>query len=201
MRILFRVLNIVTGVLLVLSTTFQLLAMLGGVLLNEHNNLTDQLPWLVPTWCATLVLLIVAFILVVKRGKDYRWQMWLLIGGLVGAVATFVVAITLRDALPEQLIVSGEVQGLTTWKLLYRHMSSVLVGLLIALIAGLQRAISRAEGRRAASTFDPTASTIGLDSFGGDDSAYQKPKRLKRSLRRSKQKADAQQAENSHSAE
>lgn len=194
MRIVFRVLNIVTGVLLVLSTCFQLLALLGGVLLNEYNNLTTQIPWLVPLWCAMLVLLIAIYVLNVKVGDRYRWQPYLFVGGVVGAIVAFVVAITLRDSLPDQVIISGEIQGLTTWRLLYRHMSSVLVGVLVAITAVIHRLVSRAEQRKAGGAFDPTASTIGLDSFGGDNSTFTKPKRQKRSVRRAKQKA-AQKAD------
>lgn len=201
MRILFRVLNIVTGVLLVLSTAFQLLAMFSGVLFNQYNDLAEQLPWLVPVWCVTLALLIAAYVLVVKRGAKYPWPPILMIGALVGAVAAFVVAITLRDALPDQVIVSGEIQGLTTWRLLYRHMSSVLVGLLVALTAVLHWIVYRVERRKAQAAFDPTASTIGLDSFGGDNSTYQKPKKLKRSLRRAKEKAAEKDAQNAASSQ
>lgn len=189
MRIVFRVLNIVTGILLVLSTCFQLLALFGGVLFNNYNNLTEQKPWFVPLWCAMLILLIAVYVLTVKIGDRYRWQPYLFVGAMVGAIAAFAVAITLRDALPDKVIISGEIQGLTTWRLLYRHMSSALVGMLVAVTAVLHRLASRAELRKAGGAFDPTASTIGLDSFGGDDSTYQKPKRQKRSVRRAKQKA------------
>ena len=139
---------------------------------------------------AMLLLLIVVYILTVKRGDSYVLQPFLIGGALVGAVAAFIVAIILRDALPDQVIVSGEIQGLTTWRLLYRHMSSVLVGLLTMLTVILHRMECRAERRKTQAAFDPTASTIGLDSFGGDNSTYQKPKKLKRSLRHKQEKQE-----------
>lgn len=190
MRIVFKIAHIVVGVLLTISSAFQLLALLGGVLLNENNNFATEMPWLAPVWGGMLALLIAAFVLMVKLGDRYPWPPILLVAALVGAVAAFVVALTLRDALPDQLIVSGETQGLTTWRLLYRHMSSVLVGVLIAAEAGVKWGFCRRARKKAqAAANDPTASTIGLDSFAGDDSTYTKPKKLKRSLRRAKEKA------------
>lgn len=191
MRIAFKVNHIVTGVLLTISTAFQLLALLGGVLLNENNNFAAELPWLVPVWGGMLALLIAAFVLVVKLGTKHPWPPIILVGALVGAIAAAIVAFTLRDALPYHITVAGEAQGLTTWRLLYRHISSVLVGVLVAAEAGVQWILCRRERRRAeAAAADPAASTIGLDSFGGDDSAYAKPKKLKRSLRYKKIKTE-----------
>ena len=136
MRIVFKLNHFVIGVLLVISTVFQLLAMLGGVLLNEHNDFAEKMPWLVPVWCVMLALLIAAYVLLLKFGERYPWQPILLAASLVAAFAAFVVALALRDALPDHLNVSGATQGLTTWKLLYRHRSSSLVGVLIAIEAG-----------------------------------------------------------------
>ncbi len=197
MRILLKLVHIISGILLVISTAFQLMALLGGVLLNEYNDFAERMPWLVPVWCGMLALLIAAFVLVGKMGARYPWQPIILIGALVGAFAAFIVALALRDALPDHLNVTGATQGLTTWKLLYRHISSVLVGVLVAVEAGIKWGICRRERRKAQAVInDPATSTIGLDSFAGDDSAYAKPKKLKRSLRRAKEKtADSDPAQ------
>lgn len=197
MHTVFKVNHIIIGILLTISTAFQLLAMLGGVVFNANNDLAASTPWLVPVWCGMLVLLIAAFVLLLKLGARYPWQPIILVVALVAAVAAFVVAITLRDALPDHLIVSGETQGLTTWRLLYRHLSSSLVGVLIAIEAGVKWILCLRERKKAqAAMNDPVTSTIGLDSFAGDDSAYAKPKKLKRSLRRAKEKtADNETAE------
>lgn len=184
MRAAFKVNHIVTGFLLTISTAFQLLALLGGVLLNENNNFAAKMPWLVLVWSGMLALLIAAYVLLLKLGERHPWPSIILVGALVGAVAALIVALALRDALPHHISVSGETQGLTTWRLLYRHISSSLVGVLIAAEAGIKWGLDRRERRRAeAAAADPAASTIGLDSFAGDDSAYVKPKKLKRSLK------------------
>ncbi len=187
----FKTNHIVTGFLLVMSTAFQLLALLGGVLLNEHNNFAAKMPWLVPVWGGMLPLLIAAFVLLLKLGDKHPWPPIILVGALIGAVAALIVALALRDALPQHISVAGETQGLTTWRLLYRHISSVLVGVLIAAEAGIKWGLCRRERRKAqAAISDPATSTIGLDSFAGDDSAYAKPKKLKRSLKYKKIKAE-----------
>ncbi len=191
MHTAFKVNHIITGFLLTISTLFQLLALLGGVLLNEHNNFAAKMPWLVPVWGGMLVLLIAVFVLLLKLSERHPWPPIILIGALVGAVAALIVALALRDALPHHINVAGEAQGLTTWRLLYRHISSVLVGVLIAAEAGVKWGLCRRERRLAeAAAADPAESTIGLDTFGGDDSAYAKPKKLKRSLRYKKIKTE-----------
>ncbi len=187
----FKINHFITGLLLVLSTTFQLLALLGGVLLNEHNNFATKMPWLAPAWCGMLALLIAAFVLLLKLRERPPWPPIILIGALVGALAALIVAFALRDALPGHLSATGETQGLTTWKLLYRHMSSALVGVLIAAEAAAYWGLCRHERRRAeAAATDPASSTIGLDGFAGDDSVYAKPKKLKRSLKYKKTKTE-----------
>lgn len=191
MHTAFKVNHIVTGFLLTISTAFQLLALLGGVLLNEHNSFASEMPWLVPVWGGMLPLLIVAFVLLLKLGDRHPWPPIILIGALIGAIAALIVALALRDALPHHISASGETQGLTTWRLLYRHISSVLVGVLIAAEAGIQWGFCHRERRKAqAAVNDHSTSTIGLDSFAGDDSAYDKPKKLKRSLKYKKIKAE-----------
>lgn len=187
MRIAVKIFHVVVGILLTLSTVFQLLAMLAGVVFNANNDLLNKIPWLVPVWCAMLALLIAAFVLVVKKGAQHPWQPILLVAALIGALTALVVAFTLRDALPDHLNVSGATQGLTTWKLLYRHLSSSLVGALVAAEAGVQWILyARARRRTVTADTDPAQSTIGLDFFGGDEAAQ--PKKLKRSLRRVKAK-------------
>ncbi len=189
MRIVFKIAHIVVGILLAVSTAFQLLALFGGVLLNENNNFTENTPWLVPVWGVTLALLIVAYVLLLKLGDRHPWPPILFVAALVGAVAAFVVAITLRDALPDHLNASGQAQGITTWKLLYRHLSSVLVGVLIAVESAAKWMLCRRERQKAqAVAADAVTSTIGLDSFARDDGVGKKPKKLKRSMRRAKEK-------------
>ena len=187
MRVAFKVAHIIIGALLVLSTTFQLLAMCGGVLLNEYNDLAARIPWLVPIWAVALVLLIAAYVLLIKKGERFPWQPIILVGALVGAVLAFVAAITLRDALPDRLIISGETQGLTTWRLLYRHMSSVLTGALIALTAAM-RWILHHIAMRDINADNTAQSTIGLDTFAGD-AVPQRQRKLKRILRRAREKS------------
>ena len=196
MRIVLKITHIVGGILLTVSTAFQLLALFGGVLLNQYNDFTAKMPWLVPVWCGMLALLIAAFVLMLKLGNKHPWPPIIFAAALVGAVAAFTVAITLRDALPDHIMVDGETQGLTTWRLLYRHMSSVLVGVLIAIEAGVRWILCHLARKNAAENASETVtSTIGLDSFAGDDSAYTKPKKLKRSLRRAKEKAAIKESE------
>ena len=94
MRIFYTVAHWIIGLLLGISTAFQLLAMFGGVLFNQYNNLPETIPWLVPVWAAALVLLIVAYILLVTKAATFPFQPIILALALIGAVAAFVAAIT-----------------------------------------------------------------------------------------------------------
>ena len=192
MRIVLKLNHVICCILLVISTFFQTLALLGGVLLNEHNNFATKMPWLVPVWAVMLVLLIAVYVLTVKLGDKHPWPPIIFAGALVSAFAALMVVFALRDALPGHLNATGATQGLTTWKLLYRHASSVLVGVLVAIEAAVQWIYChRARKKAEAAIVDPAASTIGLDGFAGDDgTAYAKPKKLKRSLRYKKIKTE-----------
>ncbi len=181
MRIFFKISHWLIGLLLVVSTAFQLLAMFSVI---AKSDLLTTMPWLVPVWAAMLVLLIAAFVLLVKKGDTMPWPPIILAGALVAAVAAFVIAITLRDAFPDHLDINGETQGLTNWRMMYRHMSSALGGALTAIIAGVRWALCRLEARLAAdAAADRVTSTIGLDAYAGDENATA-PRRKKRSLRK-----------------
>ncbi len=181
MRVFYKIAHWLIGLLLAISTMFQLLAMVGGVLANDKNNFTETIPWLIPVWSGMLALLIAVFVLLVIKRHRYPWPPILLVGAVVGAVAAFVVAVTLRDALPDSLSITGETQGLTTWRLLYRHMSSVLVGGLMALLAGARWLFCHIERRNAAYDMNVSESTIGLESYAGDEeSPAPKPRKYRR---------------------
>jgi hypothetical protein len=187
-KLLLRIVHIIVGALLVLSTLFQLLAMFGGVLFNEYNNLAVTMPWLVPVWALMLLALVAAYCLLIKKGSEYPWQPILFAVALVSAIVAFIVAITLRDALPEHLNVNGQTQGLTTWRLLYRHMSSVFVGVCLAIEAAVRWILYCHARKYATDNADLADSTIGLDGFAGQDDAFAKPKKPKRSVRRAQKK-------------
>ncbi len=183
MRAIFKTFHSITGLLLVISTFFQAYALLGGVVFNPMNDFTSTIPWLVPVWSAMLLLLIVVFVLDVKIGHKYPWPPILLAISVVATVAAFVVAVTLRDALPDSLNTAGETQGLTTVRLLYRHMSSVAVGALLLLTTALRWVVCSLERRRAKWDATVDASTLGLETYA-DEPAQSAPRRVKRSLRK-----------------
>ncbi len=188
--------NAINGVLLVLSTFFQLLALISGVLLNDKNSLTQRFPWLVPVWGSALILLVVAHLLNTKLADKHPWPTVAFVGALMGTFGALMVVLALRDTLSSSVGGYETTQGLTVWKLLYRHASSVLVGLLTAIVAAVrwyQCRFARIQAEKDA--LKSAGSTIGLDSFAGDNSLYEKPKKLKRSLRIKAKKATEETAE------
>lgn len=197
--IAFFITDIVNGVLLALSTMFQLLAMFGGVLFNEFNNFYKSIPWLIPVWGIALLLLIGAYVLLLlakgnrilpRLTSEARINL-VIIASLVGAVCAFVVAIALRDALPFHYTVAGEGQGLNTWRLTYRHMSSVLAGVLVAIRAALERHLIRSRRRREQEMAEfghGEVSTLDLDAPAEVTQEPSQPKKLKRSQKNAARK-------------
>lgn len=199
MRTTAKITTWLAGILLVISTAFQLLAMLGGVLLNNSSVLDDK-PWLLTGWIAALALLLVGFILNSVLKEKGHWPLLPLILSAVGAFLALLVALTLKNTFPSQISSTGAIQGLTTWRLCYRHLSSVAVGVLVAFAALLHIFENRAqrikkENDEYKSIYDLSGaplfkdnSTIGLEYYAGEDGSGPKPKR-KRSLRQAEKKA------------
>ena len=188
------------GILLVISTGFQLLALLGGVLPN--SDITTKYPWLVTGWVIALSLLVIAFVLDCILKEKGKWPLIPLILSLLGGFLALLTALTLKDAFPTQIGSDGSTVGLTIWRLCYRHLSSVLVGALTALTAAFhlaenRRSRIRRENEEYRSIYDLSGeplfkdnSTIGLDYYADDDGSGPKPKR-KRSLRLAEKKRKA----------
>ncbi len=188
------------GILLVISTAFQLLALLGGVLPNQE--ITAKYPWLVTGWVIALSLLVIAFVLDRILKEKGKWPLLPLILSLLGAFLALLTALTLKDAFPTQMGSDNKTIGLTVWRLCYRHLSSVLVGVLTAITAWIHIAENRArrirrENEDYRSIYDLSGeplfkdnSTLGLDYYADDDGTAPKPKR-KRSLRLAEKKRQA----------
>lgn len=189
----------IAGILLVISTAFQLLALVGGVLLS-NNTIQKDSPWLVPTWIAALAALFLGFVLLRILAYRGRWPLLPLILAAVGALLALIVAMALKNAFPAQIDAGGGTQGLTTWRLIYRHYSSVVVGVFTALAALLQiRLNQQAKRRREEEEYKPAydlsgealfkdSSTIGLEKYAGGEEP-EAPRKRKRSLRYAEKKA------------
>lgn len=190
MRIVSKILTWLIGILLVLSTGFQVLALVS--ILMQGSKFTQENPWLVPTWILFLTLLAVAFVLTIcLQGKD-KWLLVPLITGVIAAVLALVVALALKDAFPPQVSSTGGTQGLTVWRLCYRHYSSTLVGVLIALNAAIEMAIcrdvrKRRENNEYKSQFDLSGEQLFHDSTSYTIDSHP----MKRSQRHALKKAQA----------
>ncbi|MBQ8683123.1 MAG: hypothetical protein IJ518_01235 [Clostridia bacterium] len=188
---------VIAGFLLVISTAFQALA-LCSVLLIESTpaEVFADNPWLVPLWIIALVLLIVGFILCLCLQDKGGWLAIPLVVAGVASVLALIVALTLKDGLMPQINHLGNTQGLTTWKLVYRHLSSVAAGALTVL-GGLfhlfacreERIRREEEGYKpsynldGAPVFKDLDSTIGLETFADEQDAPTTRRPMKRSRR------------------
>lgn len=158
--------------------------------------------WLMPAWWASLGLAAVSVVLCMclKKKEAANWIPLLL--ALAGAVAGLVVALELKSALPEKVGTQYASQGLSAWRLIWRHFTPVVAGLLAAAAARLNHAATRAERIIAENEAykehydlsgdplfaDSDPSTIGLDTYAEDFGIKKPTHRLKRSLRKKKSK-------------
>lgn len=157
--------------------------------------------WLMPVWIASVAVLLIAFILCKVFKKQEKLSLIPMVVGLVAAVAALVVALDLKGLLPVQVGLQYDEQGLTAWRLIWRHLTPVAAGLLAAVSAWLNRRICRDEriaAENAAYTdhydlsgdpvFSDGESTLGLDAYAEEFGVKKPGHRLKRSLRRKKNK-------------
>ncbi len=195
-----KVITICNGILLALSTGFQLLAIKGCFFVPDAPPMDEKYPWLLTGWILALSLLFAGYVSECVLKTAGKWPMLPLVVSLVGAFFALLVALTLKNAFP---VTSGAlvVQGLTFWRLCYRHLSSVLVGLLTAttaLIHWIENRDRRIQEQNAAYhaiySLSDEDSTIGLERFADEDDADSTPRRKqKRSLKKKAEKAKAGQ--------
>lgn len=178
LRIVSACLMTVVVMLLVISTLFQCLS-IYAIAVGSPDVLSDN-GWLLFVWIGALVLLPAAAILNPIVKKKEKWPYLPLALALVGAALALVVALTLRDAFPVQAgsnVSVNNVQGLSDWKLTYRHLSSVFAGVLTAIAAGINHIASRNDRIRTENEQYESVYDLGDDPLFAD---ADKPK-LKRS--------------------
>lgn len=192
MRTISKVFVWLSWIALIPATLFQ-----GGALLSVWINspsVPEERPWMLPVWVAVILLPIAAQILL---GCLYHKKGWTILCAAlvaVAAVLALVLLLALRDTFPPQTGVNGT-QGLTAWRLCYRHGLSILAPLMTVAAALLQEAenhaLRRQELAAEGTVIDQTGkpvfrdeSTLGLTHFGGDEADVSAaPHKLKRSLR------------------
>ena len=196
MRIVAKVCNWIAIVLLAVATLFQGFA-LYAVCTHDEAYLTEN-RWLLPLWIAALVLLPAALVvgLLLKKKERINWIPLIMAG--VGTLFSLLVALALHDALPSQVNLNSinQTQGLTAWRLTYRHLSSVAAGLFIMVACYLNGTASRDERIQlendmykehydlsGSPLFKDDGSTIGLNEYGEEFGEKKPQRRLKRSQR------------------
>ena len=204
MRTISKIFQWISGVLLVIVAAFQALAMYS--VLTNNSALTEKQPWLIPAWIAALVLPTAALVLFGCFSTKGRLPLLFAGMAVIGAVLALLVTLSLQNEFPVRIATSGADQGLSWWKLCYRHYSAVLAGVLVAVAALLQLPENAAAKRRRdmggeEPHYDLTGaplfrdgSTLGLEKFGNGEPGGALPKKEKRSVRRAREKAE-QQAE------
>lgn len=193
MRTLSKILVWLAWIALVPATLFQTGALLS-VLMKSQSVLQKQ-TWLLPVWVAVIVLPLAAQILLACLHGKKGWPVVCAVLVLLAAVLALLVLLALREAFPPQTGANGT-QGLTAWRLCYRHGLSILAPLMTVAAALLQELENRALRRRRemeeeGTTLDLSGkplfrdeSTLGLAHFGGDEATdAESPRKLKRSLR------------------
>ena len=204
MRTVAKVCMIIAVVFLAVAVVFQSFALYA----ITHFTINDELAnnsWLVPLWTVSLILLPVSLVLGILFKKKERLPLLPLFVAAVGTLFALIVALALQNALPSQVNLNSlnQIQGLTPWRLVYRHLTSVAAGLLIVIACYLSGKATREERIQAeneaykehynltdtAAVFKDEESTIGLNTYAEEFGQKAPKRRLKRSLRDKTRKA------------
>ena len=164
-----------------------------------YESVFDQVgrQWLMPVWDVALGLVAfgIALAMGLKNKEKLNWIPLLL--SVAGAILALIVALELKDALPAKVGTQYASQGLTAWRLIWRHLSPVAAGILAAVAARLSHSATRDERILAENEaykehydlsgdpiFAESESTLGLETYAEDFGVKKPAHRLKRSLRK-----------------
>lgn len=141
-----KILNIVLYVFLALVLFYQILGLIsviwGSAIFGAAlPTKLQEAKGLIPTWIATTILVFGAVVLGKVWKNKEKQSLIPMVMGIVGAALALIVALTLRAALPLQAansnVSTNGMQGLSDWKLFWRHYSVVGVGLVAAVVSFL----------------------------------------------------------------
>lgn len=121
--------KVLMWIVLVLCTGIQALAIIGIGSNNSRAleaNMPDKVYALWPLIAVVVLAWASVLIFTIWKKRSY---FGLIVAGVVG-IAAIVLAFDLMRAFPAQISSTGDV-GLSTWKMVYRHMSPVLIPLLM----------------------------------------------------------------------
>ena len=186
-------------ILLVIATIFQALSIFAVLVIeSQPADVFTENSWLIPLWLVALVTLPVAAILCKVLQEKPQALLLPLVLGVAGTVLSLIVALALKEGLPVRVNDLGQMQGLTAWKLTYRHLSSVVAGVLVVLSSVLHMMGCREDRIRRENEAYKSVYNLGGTPLFKDDSTLDlepteelptKPARkLKRSLRHKQQK-------------
>ncbi|MBQ9859505.1 MAG: hypothetical protein IJO76_02360 [Clostridia bacterium] len=185
-------------ILLIIALLFQAFSLFAVLVIEGNPAEVFDSPWLIPTWVVSLALLLVATILCKALQEKPRGLLLPLLLGGVGTVLSLIVALALKEGLPPSINQLGTEQGLTAWKLTYRHLSSVFAGALVVLSAALHMAACREDRlRRENEAYKSVYNLDGAPLFKDDSTLDLEPveeiavkpaRKVKRSLRHKQQK-------------
>lgn len=204
MRTVAKICMITAIILLTVALVFQCFALYAITHFTVNEELAGN-GWLVPLWLASLILLPVSLVLGMLFKQKERLPLIPLLMGAVGALFSLMVALALWNALPSQVNLNSlnQIQGLTPWRLVYRHLTSVAAGLLIVVACHLNGKSTREERIQkeneaykehynltdTKAVFKDEESTLGLNTYAEEFGEKAPKRRLKRSLREKMRKA------------
>ena len=200
MRTVAKVCMILAVVLMVISTAFQGLALASVTIIEDTPaKVFTENDWLIPLWMVALVLVPAGAVLTAVFKEKGAWLTVPLVVTAVGTVLSLIVALTLKNGLPVSMNSIGDEVGLTTWKLLYRHLSSVFAGVLVLVSAAVHWLACREEHIRWENEgYKPVYDLSGAPMFKDSDSTLdleqedvipvKSTRKLKRSLRHKQNK-------------
>ena len=139
-----KILNVITYTFLGMVLFYQIMGLfsiIGGPAILGASMPTKlrEARGFIPSWILMTLLVSGAVVLCKVWKKKEKASLIPMVMGLVGAVLALLVALTLRAALPLQIANSNVsyngLQGLSNWKLFWRHLTPIGVGVVTAVIS------------------------------------------------------------------
>ena len=152
METIARIFRVLAWIALAVTTAFQVLVIMG---IRQGDSAFNTMPIVVAT-----VLMVVAVVLfcVLPRGKIVPLLM-----AVAAAVLFVVIAVNIKAVFTVRLSTDGSDLGITSWRLVYRHLSPVLVPILLFPV-WLNYHLDRQLQKAYAEKEQPT-SYLGLEDF------------------------------------
>ena len=192
-----KILNALMYILLAMVLFFQVLGLVAVIWGPEIFGTAapqklQEARGLIPSWILAVVLIVAAVVLCKVWKKNEKKSLIPMACAIVGTALAVIVALTLRAALQVQVansnVSQSYLQGLTGWKLFWRHYSLAIVAFITAIVSFVHFKRLRSERIRVENEGYTEHFAIDGDAIFGDEEEQPEKKGKKLSKKQRKER-------------